>query len=134
MSPSQREGNQDRTLQIELKHIERDIVDRLLAKHESEPFWYLPNGEEGVEYIKTIKEPVTLLQIKSRIATGQYKSPREPFHDLFTLISNGNHFYHPLRNEYKATVAIEEFIFKQLQKREYNFLLKYPIGELRKPC
>mmetsp|Transcript_7545 Transcript_7545/g.15869 ORF Transcript_7545/g.15869 Transcript_7545/m.15869 type:complete len:217 (-) Transcript_7545:745-1395(-) len=84
-----------------LKQVEK-IIDALAQRNDSEPFREPVNWREiGLfDYPQIVKKPMSLSDVKAKIASGQYRSPAECAEDVRLIWSNcmlynqdGSEFY-----------------------------------------
>ncbi|KAF7257005.1 hypothetical protein EG68_05957 [Paragonimus skrjabini miyazakii] len=99
----------------------QEIFDGLRS-HRSEDgsfceiFMRLPSKRSNAEYYETIKEPIDLARIQSKIKADEYETVEQMAADISLLIENTKSFYPASTIEYSLAVELREVFDKERQK------------------
>lgn len=112
----------DKPHEQRIKSIMRGLKKIKVGNKTIVSFWdKLPNQQEHPDYLKVVKEPITMLDIKSLIKQRYYKTVDSYVADVFKLINNNRNYF-----------LNDEFIKNNLNLLETNISRLYQI-EMSKP-
>lgn len=69
----------------------------------AEPFWRLPSKRYYSDYYHEIRNPVSLLQIRNKLAKGSYGTVSEVAGDLNVMFENAKKYNRPESRLYKVS-------------------------------
>jgi len=72
----------------------------------SEPFWRLPSKRYYSDYYHEIRNPVSLLQIRNKLAKGSYGTISEVAGDLNVMFENAKKYNRPESRLYKVFLTL----------------------------
>uniref|UniRef100_A0A8C4QAN4 Polybromo 1 n=1 Tax=Eptatretus burgeri TaxID=7764 RepID=A0A8C4QAN4_EPTBU len=99
---------------------ERDRQGRILC----ESFLRLPSRKDYPEYYMHIKQPISLLHVRSKLRAGQYKSIAALESDVMLMLENAKHFNMSSSTIFKRAVRLQHLF--QLKKRELLHVVTQP--------
>ncbi|KAK6643901.1 hypothetical protein RUM43_000166 [Polyplax serrata] len=73
-----------------------------------EPFWKLPSRRHYPDYYKEIKNPVSLLQIKTKLKKGEYGTVSEVAGDLNIMFENAKKYNRPESRLYRDAIKLQK--------------------------
>ncbi|XP_044019978.1 protein polybromo-1 isoform X3 [Aphidius gifuensis] len=82
----------------------------------SEFFWKLPSKRNYPDYYKTIKYPISLLQIRSKIKKGEYGTISEVAGDMNVMFENAKKYNVHTSRLYKCAVKLQKIMQEKVQE------------------
>ncbi|XP_036150298.1 protein polybromo-1 isoform X6 [Monomorium pharaonis] len=82
----------------------------------SEYFWKLPSKRLYPDYYKTIKNPISLLQIRTKIKKGEYGTVSEVAGDMNVMFENAKKYNMHTSRLYKCAVKLQKIMQEKVQE------------------
>ncbi|XP_028520527.1 protein polybromo-1 isoform X2 [Apis cerana] len=82
----------------------------------SEYFWKLPSKRLYPDYYKTIKNPISLLQIRTKIKKGEYGTVSEVAGDMNIMFENAKKYNIHTSRLYKCAVKLQKIMQEKVQE------------------
>ncbi|XP_066590432.1 protein polybromo-1 [Prorops nasuta] len=82
----------------------------------SEYFWKLPSRRSYPDYYKTIKNPISLLQIRGKIKKGEYGTVSEVAGDMNIMFENAKRYNMHTSRLYKCAVKLQKLMQDKVQE------------------
>ncbi|XP_063981856.1 protein polybromo-1 isoform X1 [Diachasmimorpha longicaudata] len=82
----------------------------------SEFFWKLPSKRMYPDYYKMIKNPISLLQIRSKIKKGEYGTVSEVAGDMNIMFENAKKYNTHTSRLYKCSVKLQKMMQEKVQE------------------
>ncbi|CAL7944798.1 unnamed protein product [Xylocopa violacea] len=82
----------------------------------SEYFWKLPSKRLYPDYYKTIKNPISLLQIRTKIKKGEYGTVSEVAGDMNIMFENAKKYNIHTSRLYKSAVKLQKIMQEKVQE------------------
>ncbi|XP_044002425.1 protein polybromo-1-like [Aphidius gifuensis] len=82
----------------------------------SEFFWKLPSKKKYPNYYKTIKNPISLLQIRSNIKNGKYGTIDEVAGDMYNMFENAKKYNLHTSRLYKYAIELQKIMQEKVQE------------------